>query len=892
MRLLRTMRLRVRSLVQGHRVDQELDAELRDHLERQIEFHRAAGLSPSDARHLALREFGSVASVQDACRDTRRVNVVDDLRRDVHYAFRSMGRAPGFTAVAALSLAVAIGANTSIFSLLHVLLLRDLPVASPQELVELGRLAENSVGSFSYPQYQRIRDENVSFSAVIAMARGTGQATLDHSARQPIGRFVSGNFFETLGVRPAVGRLLSTDDDRQGSPGSTHAVIGYRLWQGEFGADAGVVGRTLRVGTVPFTIVGVLPPTFEGLIVGRADEFFIPIASEPRLRPRSLLSMQQANWLAIVGRLRPGISQEAASADAGMVFTRALEDIASRTDESDAQRVRAQRLTIEPARAGLAEPRREYARPVLLLMGAVTLVLLIACANVVNLLLTRGVARRGEIGLRLAIGASRGRLVRQLLTESALLGAIGGGVGFAIAIGGTRLIASFIADGDPAIALNIAPDGRVLAFTGAISLGSALVSGVVPAIRAARTPVTPGLRDKARTLGIGRAGTLWTRALIASQVALSLLLLAGASLLIASVHNLREFDAGFDRNVLVMGLDPGRGGYSGARRLEYYRQVLERVRQTPGVRAAGLTLLTPVGGGGVDMPFRVEGQPRQPGAIVYVNDVSDGYFAAMGTRLLAGREFGPQDAPNAVPVAVINEVLARRYFTTGNAIGRRVWVGNRGSVEIVGVVANAKYLTLREQDHPTVYVHAFQNREELWGLTLATATSANPAGFGPALRRAVQAIAGTVPVGEASTLATLIERTLVKERLMTRILGAFAILALLLASVGLYGVLGYAVTRRTNEIGVRLALGSARSAVLWSVLRESATLVAIGVAIGVPAALAFTRLLSSLLYGLTPADPWVFGAAVSSLFAVAVVAAIHPAWRAVRVDPLVALRCE
>jgi predicted permease len=893
MRLRRTIRLRIRSLFHRSRVEQELDAELRDHLERQIELHIAAGMSPAEARATARREFGNVSLVQEQVRDARRMNLIDDAMRDLRYASRSMRRASGHTAVAVFSLALAIGANTSIFSLLHVLMLRNLPVARPHELVEVGRSADGNVGSVSYPLYERLRDDNASFSSVLAMSRSTLRATLESSEATATGRLVSGNFFRTLGVSATSGRLFSAEDDRADAAGiATLTVIGHRLWQRGFGGDPAIVGRTLNIAGVPFTIAGVLPEGFDGLIVGRPDDFFVPMASEPRLARRSLLDAHQANWLAVVGRLKPGVSRTAATADAAVILARELENIVANSAGDDAARIRGQRLLVESAQSGLAESRQDLATPVFLLMGAVMLVLLIACANVINLLLARGLARRGELGLRLAVGASRGRLVRQLLTESALLGMIGGAAGFAIAIGGTRLIAGFITDGNPAVSLEITPDGRVLMFTAVISLLSALAAGIVPAVRAAQVNVTPGLRDDARMLAKGRAATAWTRSLIAAQVALSLVLLIGASLLVTSLRNLREFDAGFDRDVLILGLNPGAGGYSGERRLEYYRQVLERARAVPGVRSAGLSLLTPALGGGVDMSFRIDGRPRDEGAIVYVNDVSDGYLSAMGTKLLRGRDFGPQDAPGSTPVAIVNEVLARRYFKNESPIGQRVWVGNRGGVEIVGIAANAKYLSLREQDHPTIYVQAFQNPEELWGFKLAVAASGEPATAGPSIRKAVQAIAATAPVAEARTLSSQIERTLAKERLMSRILRAFAGIALLLASAGLYGVLGYAVTRRTNEIGIRLALGAERGTVLWSVLRESWTLVAIGVAIGVPAALTLTRLLSTLLYGVTPADPWVIGTAVATLFVVALAAAAQPAWRAVRVDPLVALRSE
>ena len=899
MRALRRIRLRLRSLFQSHRVDGDLDAELRDHLDREIERHRLAGLSPADARAAALREFGNVALIQEQCRDTRRVSLVEDALRDFGYALRSMRRAPGSTAVAALSLALAIGANTAIFSLVNVLILRDLRVSNPQDLVEVGRVSPFGRGNHSYPSYERLRNENTVFAGMLAMQSGSieatiGEAVIGEAARPPIGRFVSGGFFEVLGVSPALGRLLSRDDDRAaGADVATVAVISHGLWQRAFGRDPAVLGKTLTIDSVPFTIVGVVPRTFEGLIVGRPDDFFIPMGSEPRVRRQSWLGMRDFGWLTVVGRLKPGIAREEASVHLDVIFAGLLEDHASTVgDEKRRDEIRSQRLVLDPARAGVSAPRRELARPVLLLMGAVSLVLLIACANVVNLLLERGMARRREIGLRLAVGASRGRLVRQLMTESAALGLVGGAAGLAVAVWGTRLLATFIADGDPAISFDIAPDGRVLIFTGVISLGSALAAGLAPALRAARTSLAPGMHEEARTLTMSRTATYGARGLIAAQVALSLVLLTGASLLVTSLRNLRTFDPGFDSaHVVKMGLNPVRGGYTGEKRLAYYRQVLERVRHSPGVGAAALSMMTPISGASVDLSFARHGQPGESGATVYMNEVSDGYFATMATPLVAGRDFSPQDGPDSTPVAVINEAVVRRYFHADNPIGQRVRLGRFEALEIVGVVANAKYVSLREADLPTVYVHALQKRDG-GGLTLSFRTDGDPLALAPAIRREVQAIAGTVPITQASVLSAQIDRSLAKERLMTRVLGGFAVLALLLASVGLYGVLAYAVTRRTNEIGVRLALGAPRAMVLWSVVRESWMLVAIGVAIGLPAAVALTRFLSSLLYGVAPTDPWVLGGVVGCLFVVALAAAARPAWRAVRVDPLVALRYE
>jgi predicted permease len=898
MRLLRTIRLRIRSLVHWRRVDQELDAELRDHLERQIEVHQAAGLSPAEARAAAFREFGNILQIHEQCRDARGLLVIDDLIRDVRHALRALSRAPAFSAVTILSLALAVGPNTAIFSLAYALMLRDLPVADPHQLVELGRATPYGRGNFSYPLFERLRNQNTVFTDALAMSTTTLQASVgdDTQLNPPTGKFVSGNFFEILGVPPLVGRVLTSQDDRLANAhGSAVAVISHGLWHRQFGGAPAVLGATLRVDTIPFTIVGILPPAFEGLQFGRRVDFFIPLASEPRLRRESWLSNPDFNWLAIVGRLKPGTSLRAARANLEAVFERSLEDVAATFSDADARRrIRTHRLIVESARAGLSELREQFSGPVLLLMGAVAIVLLIACANVVNLLLARGLMRRREIALRLAIGASRGRLVRQLLTESAVLGAGGGLVGLALATWAAPGVIALMAEGDPTLALDLTPDARILLFTCAVAVGSALLAGLVPALRATGTSITPAAEGDARTVGASRRSARWSQTLVVAQVAMSLLLLASASLVLMSLYNLRALDPGFDRDhVLLLSLNPGKAGYRGERAAQYYRDVLARVRRAPGVRATTLCLIPPISGGGVDLPFAVEGQPREPGALVYVHDVADGYFSTMSTGLLLGRDFSPHDGVDSPPVAVINEAFARSYLdSTASPIGRRVALGGQEGLEIVGVVPNAKYLSLREDDRPIVYVHVFQRREAGDSLTLAVRTSGDPMAASATVRREVLAVAPAVPVGQAATLAAQINRSLVKERLVTRILGAFAGLALVLACIGLYGVLGYAVTRRTNEIGVRLALGATRGVILQSVLRDSAWLVAIGAAIGVTLALMSTRLVSTLLYGVTPTDPWLLGGAVLCLVLVALIAASVPAWRASRIDPLVALRHE
>lgn len=901
MRLVKTVRLRLRSMFRSSRVEQELAEELRDHLERQIELHMAAGLSRADARAAAHREFGNVGLVQEQCRDTRGVTWLEDLMRDVVYALRGMRRAPGHAAVTALSLALGIGANTATFSLVNTLLLRHLPVADPQELVELASETPNGPGNFSYPLYERVRDQNSTFSDVVSVSSPVIRANDDRSDRPPLGRYVSGNFFEALGIRPAFGRLLTPDDDQLDSAGGvTVAVISNGLWQRMFGGESSVLGQTLTIGSaaspagVPFTIVGVLPRQFQGLIVGRSDDFYVPFASEPRLNARSLRNSPGAGWLKVVARLKPGISRNIAKADVDVIYSQYVDDAARGSSEAATRQRRERRMTVESARAGLSGPRRQFARPVLLLMGSVALVLVIACANVVNLLLARGLARRAEIAVRLAVGASRTRLVRQLLAESAVLGFIGGGVGLAVAVWGTPRIAALMANGDPNVAYDVAPDSTVLMFTLLVSLGSALVAGLIPAFRVSRASV-PSLREDAGA-GTTRAGlSVWTRGLIAFQMALSLLLLAGALLLLMTLRNFRTGDFGFDRDGIVsMGLQPARAGYTGERRLAYYRAVLERARNAAGVRSAALSLGMPVISGGVDTSFAVEGQPPDPDATVGVNDVTDGYFDVTGTKLLLGRDFGPQDGPGSSRVAIVNDALARRYFGTRDPIGQHVRAGIRGVVEIVGVVATAKYQSLKEDDTPVIYVHALQSANSAgvnMSLNLIAKIAGDPLPAGLAMRRAIEGVA-PVRVTAPETLSSQIARTVIEERLIARVLGVFALLAVGLAAAGLYGVLAYSTTRRTGEIGIRLALGATRSAVLWPVLAEAARLAALGIAIGLPAALALTRLLSNLLYGVTPTDARVLGAVVLCLLGVALIAASVPAWRASRINPLVALRYE
>lgn len=876
-----------RNLIHRRRADRDLEEEVASVFDLAVEEKIRAGLDPAAARRQTLLELGRPAVLAAHVREQRAGASFDAFWRDLVFGVRLMGRAPLFTATAIASLALGIGATSTIFTLLDALLLRDLRVAHPEQLVEIARVTPyGRGGSFSYPIYRSIRDGNQVFSGTLAISRSLVQAGID-TAPAPIGRIVSENFFELLGVPPHIGRVLGTEDGRAGT---AVAVLSHAFWQRQFGGASTVIGSSLLVEPVPLTIVGVLPPSFDDPFVGRPADFYIPMASEPLLRRQSWLDRPDFNWLAIIGRLKTDVPIAAAQANLDPVFARTIGEIAQTIgDPESRQRYLSHRVALESARGGLSDLRRQFSRPVVLLMAAVTLVLLIACTNVVNLLLARGVARRREMALRLAIGASRGRLIRQMLTESALLGLAGGALGFFLSRVGAPMLVALVSDGPSPVDLNIEPDLRILAFTLVVSVGSSLIVGLLPALRTARVEIASDMDASPRTLSASRGSTRWSQALIAVQVALSLLLLIGAALILTSLRNIRNFDAGFNRDqVLLQSISPERAGFTADRAARYWREVLERVRAVPGVRAAGLSMITPISGGGVDLTMTVEDRAGAAPATVYVNRISDGFLSAMGTSLRRGRDFTDRDGQGP-PSALVNEALADRFFKDEDPIGRRVTLGSQAGIEILGVVANAKYMDLREQDVPTIYTWALNGSGNA-GLQLAIRTMGDPRRLAPVIRREVQSIAASVRVPQPRTLASQIDRSLVTERLVGRLLGAFAGVALLLAAVGLYGVLGYAVARRTGEIGLRLALGAGRPAVLQGVLRESAMLAAIGCAFGMPASLLLSRALESLLFDVKPSDPIILAGCVAGLFAVALIAAAVPAWRASRVDPLEALR--
>jgi len=869
-----------------------LDDDIRDHLERETADNIDRGMTPDAARAAAHRAFGNVALIKE---DTRAVWIpvwVDQVVQDVRYAVRTLRRSAGFSAVVVLTLALGIGLNTGIFGLIDALLLRSLPVRNPQELIALTRIQGNQSGeSFSYPQVRFLAEQNDIFLSLCGSSVDTFNVGPPEALESTGGAWVSANYYETLGLVPMVGRLLAPDDDRPGA--SPAAVITDNYWARKFGRDPGAIGRPLLVEGVPVTIVGVSPPGFSGASVGNAADITLALSVLPQLKPerRSMLGVG-GRWLKVLARPREGLSRDQLKGRLAIVWAQYLSSTVT-PQMSPAARARALSPTLDlrAGATGSSPLRGQFRQPLLVLMGIVGLVLLIACVNVANLLLARAAARQREVALRLALGASRGRVVRQLLTESGLLAIVGGGLGIAVASFSSGMLVNLIssgADASEAIALDLGTSWRVLAFTTLVTVTTTLLFGLAPAFRAA--VVEPNLTMNASSNRVTGSGGHLASALVAAQVSLSLLLLIGAGLFVQTLQNLRTFDRGFrHEGVLLVGVDATRAGYDGPRLRAFYQQVLANAERLPGVTAASLSSITPLMGGGISLPIAVNGQPVAGGEI-HGNLVAPRYFETLNTPIVLGRDFTFRDDATAPGVAIVNEAFVRQHMPNGSPLEQRVSVvGSPRELQVVGVVKDAVYEGLRQAPPPTVYGAYFQGGTG--AVTLEVYGAGSLAQVASAIRAEVQPKLGGKLV-KIQTLTSQLESSLVQERLMATLASAFGALALMLAAIGLYGVLAYTVVRRTNEIGVRLALGAQRSQVLGLVMRDAARMLALGTAIGLPAAWAASRLVSSMLFGLTTNDPLTIVLAIALLALTGLLAGYLPARRATKVDPLVALRCE
>jgi predicted permease len=902
---------KLRDLLRRRRLVDDLIEEIRSHLEMEEQESLEAGMSSEDGHYAALRRFGNVTLAEERSRNMWEWSSLETLLQDLRYGLRQLRRSPGLTAIITISLALGIGANTAIFSVINAAMLRMLPVQVPEQLVQVGfqgkHSAQSFIGeSFSYPLFKELRRLNQVFTDIAAFdyfdlldahLANPGSGATSEPAK---GQLVSANFFSLLGVNAAVGRTFAPDEDH-GVGAHPVAVISYALWTRMFARDPGALGKKLLIEGTPFTIIGVAPSHFGGANPGRSYDLWVPIGMQPQVLPGGFLSLTDSNtnWLTMVARLKPGVSIGQARASLDVVYQQLQrERDISRWSEQDRQDFFTHHIVLLPAARGTDYLRKEFSRPLFLLMGMVGVVLLIACANVANLLLARASTRQREIAVRLALGAGRRRLMRQLLTESILLAVIGGALGVLFAYWGSPLLVTLMARGHDQVTLDVHPDLSVLGFTLLIALVTGIACGLAPALRATRTSAGPSLQASSRGLTVSRIGRNLGRALVIAQVALSLVLIIGAGLLVRTLRNLERLDPGFSRhNVLLVGLDPTRAGYKDGRLVQLYQQVLERILQMPGVRSASFSFLTPISGGGWDNYAFVEGYTPRPGEDmdVYINAVGPRFFETLGTPLILGREFAPQDRAGSTQVALVNQTMAQRFFANRNPIGGHFGWGKlnrKREYEIIGVVGDAKYLSLRESVPPTAYLYIPQEPANLGGVTFEISSAVPPAGLAPQVRRLLQRVDSRLNASNVDTLAEQVDRSLYQEKLVSTLSSFFGALAVLLACIGLYGIMSYAVARRTSEIGIRMALGAQSRCILRMVLGEALLLAASGVALGLPSAWAATHSITSMLYGLKHTDPLTILASTLLMAAVAALAGYLPARRASRVDPMVALRYE
>jgi predicted permease len=909
MSLLRNIASGLRALLRKTRVERELDEEARGFLEMAAEEKIRQGMSRSEAARAVRLEQGTAELARQDVRGATWEFFVETLWQDVRFAARMLRKSPGFTLVAVLTLALGIGANTTIFSLLNAVLLRDLPVKNPNQLVLFGtgRASGSTSGidvdAYSYRFYEEVEKRNEVFSetsAVMSVLFGGMHGRVDGSASlEPMNvQLVSGTYFSVLAVQPALGSPISKIEDE---PLGAHAVaiISYFWWTRRFARDPAVIGKTIAIGPTLYTIVAVAPREFFGTTVGESPDVWIPLSMEKQVSP-GWNGLEDRWWdsLYILARLKPGVSVSQAEANINVLAKAIWRDFAGTViPPRRQQNIDHAWIPLTSASRGLSRLRFQYSLPLHILMAVVALVLLIACANIANLLLARSANRQREIAVRTAVGAGHARLFRQLLTESLLLACLGGGLGFLFASWSSRAILASISDGPELLPLNIAPDARLLAFTFLISLATALLFGTLPALRSTRVDLTDAFKSGRGSAAPGVRSRV-ASALIVSQVALSFVLLIGAGLFLRTLVNLTRVSTGFDeKNVLLFSVDPAAVGYKvDSRLVNLYQQLEQRVAAEPGVEADSVSLLT-FNQGEWRTPVSVlgVGPNARDNPHVMHNAVGAGYFTTMGIPLLAGRVFGPQDTAASAKVAVINETMARLYFPGGSPIGRRFGIesdsAHAADLEVIGVVKDAKYVSLDESTEPAAYYLYSQVLQQFY-YDFEVRYSGEPHAIIAAVRSAGASVDANLPLVYQGTLAEQVDRSVAGQSLIARLSTFFGCLAVFLASIGIYGLMSYGVVRRTNEIGIRVALGAPRSRIFWMILRNGLLLAITGLALGVPIALAAGRLVSGMLFGIRPADPATIVFAAALLVALVVTAGYLPARRAMRVDPMVALRHE
>ncbi len=897
-----TLPLRLRSLFQPRQVEQELDEELNYHLERRAEQEIARGTDPGDARYVALRAMEGVEQRKEECRDKRHVSAIENLGRDFRYAVRMLRKSPAFTIIAVLSLALGIGANTAIFSLINALLLRPLPVPEPERLIIVlaNTHGPEQLPFFTYTIFRAIQQQTQAFSRVFTWGSHDFQMNARPDMVHVPGMFASGDYFAGLGVPPQLGRIFTPADDKpEGGKDGPVAVISDQFWSNHFQRDRAAIGSGITLDGTRFTIVGIMPPGFFGAEVGTKPQVWVPLTS--KVGDQVCLASRSCWWLVTMGRLKPSISPKQADAELAIASKRIVHDAFPNDWPSPEQKkfLQWQFFTASGAR-GWAFLRMQFSNPLAILMTLVVLVLLIACANMANLLLARASARQREIAVRLAMGASRTRVIRQLLTESVLISLIGGLAGIAFASWSVRLLVGFLAAaqrhsfGGEAAQFDLHPDWRVILFTLIAITGCGLLFGLGPAFRATRVGISASLKERPHHLRLAESRVGIGRVILAVQAALSVLLVAGAGLFAGSLFRLLTLNPGFNpKDVALIGIDTDRLTRHGPTLRNLYTRLLEQTVHLPGVQSASLIWFPPFSDSGWDDFLDIPGGSNIPQdqRDTFMNLAGPHLFDVLQIPIIAGRQFTAADTATSEKVGILNELAARKLFPSRNPIDEHV-VLEKQLIRIVGVVGNTKYLNMRAPDPLALYLPYTQKSDDLPSLTFVIKVRPGARSIYPEFRSLLHQVAPAVPLGKMQMLEEHLDDSLGSERLMASLSIFFAVLALLLTSIGLYGVLAYLVTGRTGEIGIRMALGAPSGNVVWFVLREIAGQVGIGIAAGIVAVVLTSKLIASLLYGIQPNDPGNLVLAVLALLAVSASAAYFPALRATRVDPVLALREE